>query len=173
MRRDRIQNKGKELVEKKINEGLKTDGYRIQCLLDGQNGSGGMGTGVKSPIEPPLNGSGMTASMGTGTLLDSPPVVSTPTGPTRVMDYEVPAAAPPPTAYAPPPTSNGSSNGSHVDEISDLTASSNDNSTSSPASSNVTIRPAAYVPEPEEDRSIGMLKEVLDIFGGSVVHTEK
>ncbi len=70
--RDRIQNKAKELVEKKINEGLKTEGYRIQCLLDGQNGSGGAGVGAKLPTDPPSNGTGMAASMGTGTLLDSP-----------------------------------------------------------------------------------------------------
>ena len=44
--RDRILRKGKELVESKINDALKVEGYRIQCLLLGAHG-------VKAPSPSP------------------------------------------------------------------------------------------------------------------------
>ena len=162
--RDRIQNKGKELVEKKINEGLKTEGYRIVCLLDGQN-DGGVGAVVKTPVEPPSNDTGAAALMEMSALLDAPPASATPSGPSRVMDFEV-HAAPPPARDTPRnvPSAAGASpgapagtpaNGANGHAAAPKFSGSN-NSSSTPA----------------PDESAGMLKEVLDIFGGQVIHTE-
>ena len=160
--RDRIQSKAKELVEKKINEGLKTDGYRIQCLLegqygnDGQNGSGGLG--VKPTAPPPPNGSGGAAMMEMPTLLDAPPPDVVPGGPSRVMDFEIHSAPTPPPQAGAPRTEAG------------------DNTAPSPvpgANANGAAKNGyALQPPPAADPSKGMLKEALDIFGGKVISTE-
>ncbi len=161
--RDRIQGKAnaKELVEKKINESLKVEGYRIQCLLEGQYGGDGStgtgGVGVKPPALPPSNGSGGAASMEMATLLDAPPPDAVPSGPSRVMDFEISSApAQPPQAAAPradtnlipvvPPAAQASAGGTNKNGH------------------------APSVPPPDPGK--GMLKEALDIFGGRVVSSE-
>ena len=49
--RDRIQNKGREAVEKSINRSLQSEGYKIQCILR-DDGFGGIGAS-SAPSEPP------------------------------------------------------------------------------------------------------------------------
>ncbi len=196
--RDRINKpKGRELLDRKLNEALQTTGYRIQCVLEAPANLGTPQNTLSSPgSDTQITATGKAAPIEMGTLLDSPPTPSAPSGPTRVMDYEVPSAAPPPTAYAPPASSNGSSNGSSAAHSLDYANGSNgannsvaDNASnaaavSSPApagngstatsngAANVTARVATPEPAPETDPSVGMLREVLDIFGGQVVSTE-
>ena len=186
--RDRIQNKGKELVEKKINEGLKTEGYRIQCILEGQQGQQGMGgSAVMSspPGSPPnsSNGTGVVSngatSTGMATLLDTPPSVTPPSGPARVMDFEIQSAPPP--AYP---------NGSRASDTRDgaagspprmdtrggtnsSTPSTNEPANVPPKETNAKEAVAKESPGASQHESNkGMLKDVLDIFGGQVVNTE-
>ncbi len=107
--RDRIQNKGRELVEKKLNQGLNTDGYRVLCTLVGDSDGGG-GSGVKAPVAPMPAPPGM---LDMTTLLDAPaaPVSGSarPGGfdihdaPPPVAEYRSAAPVPPP-APADPPT---------------------------------------------------------------------
>ena len=88
--RDRIQAKAKDLVEKKLNEGLKTDGYKILCVMDGQGGGGGTGVPPNGPTPASADGGAVT------TLLDTP---ATPAGVgvSRIMDFQMPAAPSPST----------------------------------------------------------------------------
>jgi len=92
--RDRIQNKGRELVEKKLNEGLQVEGYKIRCVLEGQEGGGGAAVPAPRPTSPPPH----AAALEIPTLLDAPP--PTETGPKRIADFDTHAAAPTSADYA-------------------------------------------------------------------------
>lgn len=136
--RNRIQSKGKELAERKLNEGLKTEGYRIQCLLEGSSGGAAQGSASSSP-----GGTVTGASvMETGTLLDAPRTPDT--KPTRMMDFDL--GTPPPQS-APP-----------AQEAAERPMEAPGQSLVAPT----------LVPDP----MTGMLKETLDIFGGTVVRSE-
>ncbi len=139
---ERIEKKGRELVEKKINEGLKTQGYKIRCVMDGQDGGGPppggppppSGSPVRAPTSPaPTNGAGATLEM--GTLLDAP--LTAPAQPSRLMDIDRPA---PP--ISPPTGSNGAS------------------------------QPMS-MPEPAKPANTGLVNEVMNLFGGQIVKSEK
>src|SRR5579871_1758116 len=140
--RDRIQNKGRELIESKINEGLSSQGYKIRCVLEDDLGAGGVGTPTgatpttRTPgaiIAPPPPPEPLT-------LLDAP--ISTPApGSSRIADFEMPVAPPsPPMA----PT----------------------------ASSKPQDPPAKAKAPEEPPAETGLLAETLNIFGGEVVNSE-
>jgi DNA polymerase-3 subunit gamma/tau len=87
--RDRIQDKGRDLVQRKMNEALNTEGLKIRCVV----GS-----------EPLQAASSAEPSVGDQqALLDAPPPPSK-TGPARIADFDTPAPAspPPPQAGSPP-----------------------------------------------------------------------
>ena len=171
--RDRIQNKGKELVEKKINEGLKTEGYRIQCLLEGQTGSGG--TPVIAPKGPPSNGSGGGIVPEMATLLDSPQSVKPPSGPSRVMDFEIHSPPPPMPDNETRPSilNNASANNFTTSASVNNSSTTNASESNSSANSNSFQKSAQGLNrEADQDSNKGMLKDVLDIFGGQVINTE-
>jgi DNA polymerase-3 subunit gamma/tau len=167
--RDRINKpKGKELIERKLNEALQTQGYRIQCLLIGQI-EGGAGAAVKTPLEPSANGTGATAIMEMSVLLDTPSVSITPSGPSRVMDFEVPAALPPAVRDTPPPVRETPTNANPAGNPPAKSSTNGANGhTAVPEFTDGDSGPATPIP----DESQGMLKEVLDIFGGQVINTE-
>ncbi|HZO87780.1 MAG TPA: DNA polymerase III subunit gamma/tau [Chthonomonadaceae bacterium] len=141
--RDRIQNKpkGRELVEEKINEGLNSEGYRIRCELLGQN--------IAEAAAAPAATASASAPPATGmpTLLEAPPAL---TGPTRIADFEAPAALEPT-----PATYNG--NGTHGDAPVE------------PPPSITTQQPQDQSPPPGKS----LLTETLELFGGEVVRSER
>jgi len=93
--RDRIQNneKGRVRVEQIINATLQTEGYRIRCILEGQNGSA---SGLSQSPAP-------TGPATTAVLLDAP--VNAPTTPTRIADFQT--AVPSSISQEPAYTRNG------------------------------------------------------------------
>jgi DNA polymerase-3 subunit gamma/tau len=106
--RDRIHNKGRDLVEKALNKGLKTEGYKIRCVLEGQEDSGGPPGSIpaRAPNGPaPTDGGGSTLEM--GALLEGS-IVNTPVQPTRLMDFDRPAPTPPPAQNGAQPSSAAS-----------------------------------------------------------------
>ena len=112
--RDRIQNKGREAVEKSVNRSLQSDGYKIQCILRDE-GHGGLGANPLPPTDPNPPAS---ISM---SLMDAPEPTKPTGSPSRLMDFETPSAPPAPLPYnngaaeaaktpepAPPPARNES-----------------------------------------------------------------
>jgi DNA polymerase-3 subunit gamma/tau len=147
--RDRIQTKGKDLVEKKINEGLKTEGYKIVCVMEGQGG-GGTAVGQNVPTPAPSGGSEMER------LLDAP-TTPTATGPARIMDFEMPAASP-------PPRDAGRENAAREGAVREESVRE------PPATRGGYGSPPPAVSEPPA--GTGLLAETLNIFGGEVVKSE-
>ncbi len=92
--RDRIQNKGREAVEKSINRSLQSDGYKIQCILRDE-GFGGAGANPPPAPQTPMNPL---------SLMEAPESAAS-AAPSRMMDFDAP---PPPAA---PPTPQSYSNG--------------------------------------------------------------
>jgi DNA polymerase-3 subunit gamma/tau len=137
--RERIETKARSLVEKAINKGLKTEGYRIRCIMEGQEGAGPPppgGSPVRVPPSPsPAQGAGVTMEM--GVLLDAPPTQTA--QPARLMDFDRPV----------PPQSNGAGAPSAATQMNNKGA------------------------EPARPANTGLVKEVVDLFGGMVVKSEK
>ena len=97
--RDRIQNKGREAVEKSINRSLQSDGYKIQCILRDE-GHGGQSANPSS--EP-------TAPTGPLSLMEAPEPLAAPSGPSRIMDFDTPQSVAPPAPPKSVPYTNGAS----------------------------------------------------------------
>ena len=100
--RDRIQNneKGRQRVEQIINKTLNTEGYRIRCIMGGQDGSAAVPASAPTPAGP----------AGTAVLIDTP--VHVPSAPTRIADFQMQTAMP--KESEPTPVRNGAANGSVV-----------------------------------------------------------
>lgn len=99
--RDRIQDKGRGFVEKAINKGLNTEGYKIRCTLADSGGTDSVkrnGTHQAAPAS--ANSDEMEM------LLDSPPVEKN-TAPRRIADFDAPAPSSSQTTYSNGNGSNG------------------------------------------------------------------
>ena len=144
--RDRIQNneKGRQRVEQIVNKALNTEGYRLRCILRGENSPTGLPaghTGLKAGPAP-------ASTQMVEALLDAP--ITTPGAPTRIADFQMPVTAPVPPETAFP--RNGASQ-----RTTDAT----------PAPPPVKA-PAPPPPAAET----GLLKDALDVFQGEIVSTE-
>jgi DNA polymerase-3 subunit gamma/tau len=144
--RDRIHNKGRDLVEKAINKGLKTEGYKVRCILTDQVENKEPGSTDKTAPSSPRASTDAAAPTAEMTLLDAPPtLVNTPV---RIADYE--------TSPLPAETSAYIHNGA------------NSAAQAAPAA----VATDAKQPEPEAAAETGLLAETLDIFGGEVITSE-
>jgi DNA polymerase III subunit gamma/tau len=137
--RERIENKARQLVEKAINKGLKTEGYRIRCIMEGQEVNGHSPPGIaptRASLGPvPTSDGGTTLEM--GGLLDASHNAAA--QPARLMDFD----RPPPAPHPPQSGSNGAT------------------------------QVPVPMPEPIRPASTGLVKEVVSLFGGQVVKSEK
>jgi len=176
--RDRINRpKGREMIEQKLNEALRTAGYKVLCLLSGEAEPGGAPAGKSPPGSP--SSTGNTGVLDMPTLLDGPasdPPVGSFSG--SIMDFEVPAAAP----------RNGVQNSLLVESQGTAVLPAEQQAqdeplpialeTPNPAQATV-VTPdtkSALNREPtqlEPVESNGMLAATLNVFGGEVVRTEK
>ena len=135
--RDRIQNKGRDAVEKSINKSLQTEGYKIQCMLVENGNEPGMGAKpTNDPAPPPVPMA----------LMEAPEATPPPPASRSIMDFASPAAPP-------PANSNNGTNGAHREAANVV---------------NSVSEPVASLP-PSND----LLKEVLSLFEGEVVRTER
>ena len=148
---NRIQNnaKGKSLVEEKVNEGLNTNGYTIRCqTLD--SGSGGNENGGIAPARP---------------LTPSPPPSSTEETMMSMLDVPVEEK---------PLAKTGGGFGDFVLPIAEPPSpSANTASVSNtPAPNPVQKAVTPSSPPPSKPAPISLLKEALDLMGGSVIKSE-
>ncbi len=172
--RDRINRpKGREMIEQKLNEALRTAGYKVLCLLSGEVDTGGVTVGKSSPSNP--SDTGYTAALEMPTLLDTPALdapVDSFSG--SIMDFEVP-----PANAAQNSTLVGSQSTSALEEQSLRLAPSQVPSEipilpgAGTVERDIKSSPKPELIEPELDESNGMLSDTLSIFGGEVVRTEK